>query len=140
MQAIKKEKYLSICVSYCMVYALVQEDDPRALASGSSPIQTQNHAKTCLLHQHTFVLYALRESDVKYWNIMKGGIRLIKASIIKKNVKLPANRTLEQTPRIRYSGHAGLKHRLVNDDAAPVLIRSARKQRCYNDCFSCLNF
>ena len=78
----KKRKIFIYMCMLLYVYALVREDDPRALASGLSPIQTQNHAITCLLHQHTFVLYALRESDVKYWNIMKGGIRLIKASII----------------------------------------------------------
>ena len=34
-------------------------------------------------------------------------------------------------PRLRLIGHAGLKHRLVNVDAVPVLIRSACKQRCF---------
>ena len=33
--------------SYCMVYASVREDNPRALASRLSPVQTQNHTVTC---------------------------------------------------------------------------------------------
>ena len=28
----------------------VREDNPQALASGLSPVQTQNHIITCLLH------------------------------------------------------------------------------------------
>ena len=35
-----------VCVSS------VREENPQALASGLSPVQTQNHTITCLLHQH----------------------------------------------------------------------------------------
>ena len=48
-------------VSHRMVCASVQEDNPRALASRLSPVQTQNHTMTCLLHQHAFVHCALRD-------------------------------------------------------------------------------
>ena len=39
-------------VSYCMVCAYVREGNPRALASGLSPVHTHNHTITALLHQH----------------------------------------------------------------------------------------
>ena len=42
----------NLCASYCMVCASVREDVPRALASGLSSLQTQNHTTTCILHQH----------------------------------------------------------------------------------------
>ena len=48
------------CVSYCRVCASVREGNPRALASGLLPVHTLNHTITCLLHQHAFVLCALR--------------------------------------------------------------------------------
>ena len=46
--------------------------------------------------------------------------------------KLPANRLLRQMPGICQSEQTGLKHRLVNIHATPVLIRSSLKQRCFN--------
>ena len=43
-----------------MVCAYVREDNTRALASGLSQVQTQNHTETCLLSWHAFALCALR--------------------------------------------------------------------------------
>ena len=40
----------------------------------------------------------------------------------------------DKLPMVSLSEHAGLKHRLINVDAAPVLIRPAWKQRCFNVC------
>ena len=42
--------------SYCMVCAPVWKDNPRALASGLSPVQMQNHKITYRVYQHAFVL------------------------------------------------------------------------------------
>ena len=47
---IVKITYLS--ESYCMVCANVREDNPRALASGLSPVHMQNHTITASLHQN----------------------------------------------------------------------------------------
>ena len=52
-----------------MVYAPVRKDNPRALASRLSPVHTQNHTMTCLLHQHAFVHCVLR--DIRRWGINK---------------------------------------------------------------------
>ena len=46
------------------------------------------------------------------------------------DTEYPQNQT--ETTRIRLSGNAGLKHRLVNNGAAPVLKRFALKQCCFN--------
>ena len=54
------------CVSYCMVCANVREGNPRALASGLSPVHMHNHTITVLLHQHACALCASCEIfDVK---------------------------------------------------------------------------
>ena len=42
-----------------MVCAYVREDNPRALASGLSPVRVHNHTITALLHQHKCALCAL---------------------------------------------------------------------------------
>ena len=42
-----------------MVCVAEGEDNPQVLASGLSPVQTQNHTITCLFHQHAFVCCAL---------------------------------------------------------------------------------
>ena len=42
-----------------MVYAYVREDNPRAVASGLSPVHTHNHTITALFHQHARALCAL---------------------------------------------------------------------------------
>ena len=42
--------FLKFSVSYCMVCAYVREDNPRALASGLSPVHTHNSTITALLH------------------------------------------------------------------------------------------
>ena len=49
----------AISVSYCMVCAYVREDNPRALASGLSPVHAYNHTITALLHQHACAQCAL---------------------------------------------------------------------------------
>ena len=59
---------------------------------------------------------------------------LIKSSInnylwIKKMESSQQTESYDKLPRICPRGHAGLKHRGVNIDAAPVLIRSTLKQR-----------
>ena len=46
-------------LSFCMVCAYVQEDNPQALASGLSPLHRHNHTITALLHQHACALCAL---------------------------------------------------------------------------------
>ena len=46
-------------VSYCMVCAYVREGNPRALASGLSPVHTHNHTITALLHHHACALCIL---------------------------------------------------------------------------------
>ena len=55
----------AICVSYCMVCASVQENNPRALASGLSPVHTHNHTITALLHQHAWHFVHCEIFDVK---------------------------------------------------------------------------
>ena len=52
-----------------MVCVSVREDNPRTLASGSSPVETQKHAITayCTSMYLQFVLYGIFE--VKHWNI-----------------------------------------------------------------------
>ena len=69
------------CVSYCMVWAYVREDNqralthglsppyvrednPRALASGLSLVHMHNHTITALLHQRACALCALRNNKV----------------------------------------------------------------------------
>ena len=42
-----------------MVCVYVREDNPRALASGLSPVHTHNHTITFSLHQHGF--FTLRD-------------------------------------------------------------------------------
>ena len=42
-------QYMYICVSYCMVCAYVREDNPRALASGLSPVHTHKPYNNCLI-------------------------------------------------------------------------------------------
>ena len=49
----------ALSVSYCMVCAYVWEDNPRASASGLSPVHTHNHTITALLHQYACALCAL---------------------------------------------------------------------------------
>ena len=44
----------AIRVRYCMVCKYVREDNPRALASEFSPVHTQKHTITCLLHQYAY--------------------------------------------------------------------------------------
>ena len=38
--------------SYCMVFAYVRKDNPRARASGLPPVHTHNHTIISLIHQH----------------------------------------------------------------------------------------
>ena len=64
-----------ISVSYCMVCAYVRKGNPRALASELSPVHTQNHAITALLHQHgsalcKFVRYLMKNIEI----LLKGAI------------------------------------------------------------------
>ena len=47
-----------------MVCASVQEDNPRVLGSGLSPVQTQSYTITCFLHQH-----AVSPSIAKYFDV-----------------------------------------------------------------------
>ena len=49
----------NICVSYCKVCAYVREDNPGALATGLSPVHTQNYTINALLQQHACALCAL---------------------------------------------------------------------------------
>ena len=42
-----------------MFFAYVREDNPRALASGLSPVHTHNHTITALLRQQACALCAL---------------------------------------------------------------------------------
>ena len=42
-----------------MVCVYVREDNPQALASGLSPVQTHSHTITFLLHQHACALCML---------------------------------------------------------------------------------
>ena len=61
-----KERWQShdISVSYRMICAYVQEDNPQALVSGLSPVHTHNHTITALLHFVHCEIF-----DVKHWNI-----------------------------------------------------------------------
>ena len=43
------ERTYNIIVSYCMVCAYVQEDNPRTLACGLSPVYTHNHTITLIV-------------------------------------------------------------------------------------------
>ena len=43
-----------------MICASVREETLRAFASGLSPVQTQHHTITYLLHKYAFALCALR--------------------------------------------------------------------------------
>ena len=61
----------SYSVSYCMTCVSVREDNQGTLASGLSPIQTQNHIITCLLHKQAFARCAVRDTYVKHWNTNK---------------------------------------------------------------------
>ena len=49
----------AIGVSYCMVCAYLRENNPRALASGLSPVHIHNLTITALLHQHACPFCAL---------------------------------------------------------------------------------
>ena len=49
-------------VSYFMGCASVQEDNPRALASGLSPYGRIHHSLYSLLHQHVFACCALQDA------------------------------------------------------------------------------
>ena len=55
--AFTNSKY-KLSVSYCMVCVYVREGNPRAIASGLSPVYT-HHTITALLHQHACALCAL---------------------------------------------------------------------------------
>ena len=46
-------------VSFCMVGAYVREDNPRAFASGLSPVHAHNHTITALLNQDVCTLCVL---------------------------------------------------------------------------------
>ena len=59
IQAIMCFCLLLFWVGYCMVCAYVREDNPRALASGLSPVHMHNHKMTALLHQHACALRVL---------------------------------------------------------------------------------
>ena len=50
----------ALSVSYCMVCVYVLDDNPRALASGLSPIHTHSHT-TFLSHQHACALCTLQD-------------------------------------------------------------------------------
>ena len=50
-----------MCIVICMVCAYVREDNPRALASGLSPLYMQDHTITASLHQHACALCALQD-------------------------------------------------------------------------------
>ena len=62
----------------------------------------------------------------------------------KNNNILTMDKTMESSKETQFeakltmvslSEYAGLKHRLINVDAAPVLIRPAWKQPCFNVCY-----
>ena len=54
-----------------MVCASVQEDNPRDLASGLSPLKTHNHTISCLLHD-THLHFVLCEMfDIEHWDTNK---------------------------------------------------------------------
>ena len=67
-------------------------------------------------------------------------IHFLLINIDKMNVKLQSNRVLEQTPQNTAQRTNRVEHHLVNIDAAPVLIRSALKQRCSISDVYCLFF
>ena len=52
-----------------MVCAYVRESNPRALASGLSPVHTRTHTITALLHQHAMDVVKCEIFDVEHWNI-----------------------------------------------------------------------
>ena len=53
-----------------MVSAYVREDNPRALASGLSPVHTHNHAITAYCCTNMYVHFVNCEIfDVEHWNI-----------------------------------------------------------------------
>ena len=58
---------LRICVSYSMVcaYVLVREDNPRALASGLSPVHMHKPYNNCLIAPACMRTLC----DVEHWNI-----------------------------------------------------------------------
>ena len=50
-----------------VVCAYVREDNPQDL----SPVHSQSHTTTCLLHQHAFALRILRDIWLLRWNIVR---------------------------------------------------------------------
>ena len=61
LMLLKQLQSTSTSVSYCMICASVWKVNPRALADEVSPIQTQNHPITCIMHHHALALCALRD-------------------------------------------------------------------------------
>ena len=59
-----------------MVCASVQEDNPRALETGLSPIPTQNYTINCFLHLHAFALLHCAIFDLNIGLTMKRAINM----------------------------------------------------------------
>ena len=79
-----------------MVCAYVQEDNPRALASGLSPLHKRNHTIIFFVHQHACVHCEI--FDVKYWNIIQ---RCNKLEIVTYNTPLHFINTPTVTAKIK---------------------------------------
>ena len=81
----------AICVTYCMVCASVQENNPRAVASGLSPVHTHNHTITFLLHKDVCALISIvRYLILKVGISLKGAIScLTELSLMEIFVKFP---------------------------------------------------
>ena len=62
----------AIGVSFLIVCAYVRENNPRALASGLSPVHIHNFTITALLHQHACPLCAFEMFDVNNEISLKG--------------------------------------------------------------------
>ena len=59
--------------SYPLVYQLVREDNPRALASGLFPMQVDNHGITSLNHLHNV--------DIEHFEIVRAKIGKVSSCI-----------------------------------------------------------
>ena len=59
-----------ISVSYCMVCAYVREDNPRALASGLSPVHMHNHIAPACVFTLCIVRYLMQNIGIS----LKGAI------------------------------------------------------------------
>ena len=76
-----------------MVCAYVREDNPRALANVLSPVHTQYHTITALLHQHALHFVYCEVFDAEHWNIAQRGkllfinIRSTKTTIYRQKIE-----------------------------------------------------